>query len=161
MLLAFLAVLYVVLDYSIDFRPSGVYSSYEFQLDDLSEDQPVWLQQDNLTILLIKRSDKTIQSLLDGSRHRLQDEGSAGSSQPSFAANRLRSSDSRFFVSYGFGTHLGCPLVLKSSGLVGEVCSDAQYDFAGRAIASKNRFQNLSIPDYNFSEDYKTLTIRP
>lgn len=152
---------YVILDYSIDLRPSSIHDSYQFQLDDLNEDQPVWLQQDNLKILLIKRSDATVQSLLAGNRDSFQDVDSRRSSQPSFAANPLRSRDSRYFVSYGFGTHLGCPLVLKAPGLIEETCSDAQYDFAGRAISSKNRFQNLSIPDYNFSEDYQTLTIRP
>ena len=151
----------MILDYSIDLRPSSVHGSYQFRLDDLSEDQPVWLQQDNLTILLIKRSDTTIQSVLAGDRYSFQDVDSGSSSQPSFADNSLRSSDRSFFVSYGFGTHLGCPLELKAVGVIGEVCSDAQYDFAGRAILAKNKFQNLSIPDYNFSEDYKTLTIRP
>ena len=119
------------------------------------------LRQDNLTILLIKRSEATIQSLLASSQHSLQDPASEHSSQPSYAVNYLRSSDSKYFVSYGIGTHLACPLDIKGLGLIEEVCSDAQYDFAGRAISSKNRFQNLSIPDYNFSEDYKILTIRP
>lgn len=151
----------MILDYSIDLRPSSIHNSYQFQLNDLIEDQPVWLQQDNLTILLIKRSEATVQSLLTADLHRFQDADSNRSSQPSFAANSFRSSDSKFFVSYGTGTHLGCPLALKAPGLIEEICSDAQYDFAGRAVSSKNKFQNLSIPDYNFSEDYKTLTIRP
>ena len=52
------ALLFVVLDYMIDLRPSTIESSYRFALREIPVDQPVWLVQDNLTILLIRRSDR-------------------------------------------------------------------------------------------------------
>ena len=150
---------YILLDFSIDFRPPGVHSSYQFSIGVIVEDQPQWLQQDNLTILLIKRSNATIQALRD--EKGLQDPASNNSIQPELARNALRSSTPAYFVSYANGSDLGCIVELKSEALLGEVCGEAKYDFAGRAITGKNRFQNLAIPDYNFSDNFRTLIIRP
>jgi len=154
-----LAIGYVLLDFSVDLRPPNVYDSYRFNIGDLSEDQPIWLKQDNLTILVIRRSQKTLNALAltDG----LQDPESRQSHQPGFATNVLRARDKHYFVSYGLGTDLGCPLKVVNANQLGEICGPARYDYSGRAIIGKNQFQNLSIPDYNFSHDFKTLTIRP
>lgn len=150
----------MVLDYSIDLRPAGVQSSYRFELDDIEQDQPVWLQQDNLRILLIRRSNTTIRQLRDN-LDVLQDAESKRSRQPPGLDNLLRSQSAEYFVSFGLGTLYGCPLQNDGPLQLGEVCSDARYDYAGRALQSKNTFQNLTIPDYNFSADYKTLIVRP
>lgn len=155
-----IAIAYVIFDYSIDFRPPGVHSSYQFNLRSVVEDQPQWLRQDNLTILLIKRSKTTINALrlhIKG----LQDPASDDSTQPEYARNTLRSSHPAYFISYAISTNLNCAVELHGEKLFREVCGDAQYDFAGRAINGKNRFQNLPIPDYNFSDNFKTLIIRP
>ena len=161
---AFLVILlfvtgYVFLDFSIDLRPAEIQPSYRFTIGNVPEDQPQWLKQDNLTILLIRRSDALIDTLtLSGN---LQDPESRQSHQPEYAKNPLRALHADFFVSYAMGTDLGCTLEQLGPALLGEVCGDARYDFSGRAIKSKKQFQNLTIPDYNFSEDFKTLTIRP
>ena len=83
------------------------------------------------------------------------------SNQPAFATNLLRARHADYFVSYAMGTDLGCKLIQVESFMLGEICGDARYDFAGRAISGKNQFQNLLIPDYNFSHDFKSLIIRP
>lgn len=149
----------VLLDFSFDLRPSGIHSDYRFKIGRITEDRPQWLKQDNLTILLVKRSNATIQALHE--QRALQDPASNNSIQPDFARNALRSSIPAYFVSYANGSDLGCMVELKSEALLGEVCGEARYDFAGRAIIGKNRFQNLPIPDYNFSDNFKTLIIRP
>ena len=150
---------YVFLDFAIDLRPSEIQASYRFSIASLPEDQPQWLRQDNLTILVIRRS-KTLIDTLRQSKN-LQDPESNQSHQPEYASNQLRARHANYFVSYATGTDLGCPLEQVEPGQLGEICGAARYDFSGRAIKSRNQFQNLTIPDYNFSEDFKTLIIRP
>jgi len=53
----------VSLDFLIDFRPFGIHSSYRFALHDLPTDEPIWLKQDNLTIVLIQRSTQLLSTL--------------------------------------------------------------------------------------------------
>jgi len=154
-----LAVLYVVLDFAVDFRPAQIRDSYRFEVRTLPEDQAGILRQDNLSILVIRRSAVTI-ARLQMTDARLQDPQSRHSNQPSFAANPLRSKYPEFFVSYALGTEFGCALEAVEFELR-EICGSARYDFAGRALVGDQQFQNLAIPDYNFSGDFSTLTIRP
>ena len=153
------AIVYVLLDFSIDIRPAQVQDSYRFSLGELSEDQVQILRRDNLSILLIKRSAATIARLEQDSAN-LQDPDSSRSRQPGFAKNRLRSKYPDLFVSYAIGTDLGCGLEAVQRELK-EICGNARYDFAGRALQGNNRFQNLVIPDYNFTDNFSNLTIRP
>lgn len=157
--LVIIAFLYTLIDFAVDVRPSSIQSSYRFKLRDMAIDQARVLRQDNLAILVIKRSEETIVRLTHSVEF-LQDPESAKSRQPDFARNRLRSSHPTYFVSYAIGTDLGCPLTILEQEL-GEICGPARYDFAGRALTGKNEFQNLVIPDYNFANDFSTLTIKP
>jgi hypothetical protein len=154
-----LAVFYVLVDYTIDIRPSRIQSSYHFGIESLPPDVPVFLRQDNLVILVIARSATAIADLQQVTIN-LQDAESMHSNQPAYAANRLRSRHADYFVSYAMGTNLGCMLQADDGGLR-EICSNARYDHAGRALKDKIKFPNLVIPDYNFSNDFKMLTIKP
>ena len=151
--------LYVLLDFAIDFRPSTVQSSYRFEVGELEEDQVKFLRQDNLSILVMRRSAATLAALKQAGES-LQDPDSRYSHQPDDADNPLRSRHAEYFVSYAVGTDLACALTVLESELR-EGCGNARYDFSGRALEGANKFQNLSIPDYNFSDNFKTLTIRP
>ena len=153
------AILYVLVDFAVDIRPPRVQSSYRFEITKLVEDIPLFLRQDNLVILVIARSAASIDELrrdVSG----LQDPDSRDSHQPEFATNALRSRHPGYFVSFAMGTDLGCVLEAFERGLR-EICSQAAYDYAGRALKGENRFQNLVIPDYNFSNNFNILTIRP
>lgn len=152
--------LWVLADYSIDFRPNNVQASYIFSLEnrEITDDIPVWLRQDNLTILLIKRS-QSLRERLSRSNSNLQDIESDSSRQPAYAKNTLRSSNAIYFVAYAIGTDLTCPIELAANQTLKEICGSASYDFAGRALSGKNQFQNLAIPDYNFNGDFSLLTI--
>lgn len=143
----------------IDLRPPKVQESYRFRIGELLPDRPEILRQENLFIVVIRRSEDTIARLTRASAG-LQDPGSNDSRQPDFAENPLRSKYSQLFVSYAIGTHLGCLLEVVHTGLA-EVCSGATYDFAGRARRGADRFQNLPVPDYTFSDDFTLLTIWP
>jgi len=154
-----LAILYVLADFAIDIRPPGGQSSYHFKIRTLTPDVPVFLRQDNLVIVVIARSAASIAGLRQIVENS-QDPESRLSHQPAFAANALRSRHAGYFVAYAIGTHLGCVLEAFERGLR-EICSDARYDYAGRALQGENKFQNLAIPNYNFSNDFSTLTIRP
>lgn len=154
-----LAVVYVLLDFMIDARPPQVQESYRFRVGELLPDRPGILRQDNLSIVIINRSEDTIARLAQASAG-LQDPDSQDSHQPGFALNPLRSKHPEWFVSYAIGTHLGCGLEVVAAGL-GEICSSATYDYAGRARQGGDRFQNLAVPDYTFSDDFKFLTIWP
>jgi len=149
----------VLVDFVIDLRPAGIQASYRFTIGSIPEDQPQWFKQDNLSILVIRRSEALIDKLSQSNN--LQDLGSKQSRQPEYASNQLRARNSQYFVSYATGTDFGCPLEQLGAYQLVEVCGDARYDFSGRAIKNKKQYQNLTIPDYNFSEDFKTLTIRP
>ena len=153
------ALVYIFIDFAFDLRPPRVHSSYQFKLAGLAQDQARILRQDNLSVLVIRRSAETIAALgrdLSG----LQDPESERSHQPEFATNLLRSRHPEYFVSYAIGTDLGCGLELGAS-TIKESCSQARYDFAGRALLGDNNFLNLAIPEYTFSENFETLTIRP
>jgi hypothetical protein len=158
-LLGGLAVLYVLLDFMIDLRPSTVQSSYRFKVGELEPDEVRILRQDNLSILVMRRSAATVAALMQAGES-LQDPDSRYSHQPDDADNPLRSRHTEYFVSYAVGTDLGCALKVLESGLR-EGCGSAGYDFAGRALEGSNKFQNLSIPDYNFGDSFRTLTINP
>jgi hypothetical protein len=154
-----LAILYVLIDFAIDIRPPAVQSSYHFKISTLTPDVPVFLRQDNLVVVVIARSTASIARLRQAAAN-LQDPESRLSHQPEFATNTLRSRHAGYFVGYAIGTHLGCVLQAFEHGLR-ESCSNARYDYAGRALPGENKFQNLAIPNYNFSNDFSTLTIRP
>ena len=156
--IAALFAVYVLLDFAIDFRPAGIHDSYRLQVEELAEDEARILRSDNLAILVVRRSAATIASL--GQTTGLQDPMSRRSSQPEFAANPLRSKTPEYFVAYAIGTDFGCALEILDSG-VKEICSDASYDFAGRALEGERQFENLPVPDYNFSDDFSQLTVRP
>jgi hypothetical protein len=155
-----LALLYVLVDFTVDLRPRDIHSSYRFTVPQLSLDTPVWLRQDNLTIVVIRRSQRVIANLTKPGPD-LQDNNSESSSQPDYASNILRSSNEEYFVAYGLGTDFGCPLIADDEFTLRESCGSARYDFAGRAISGNSRFLNLRIPDYNFSPDFSILTVRP
>jgi len=154
-----LAVVYVALDFMIDVRPSTIQSSYRFSVGELALDEVKIVRQDNLLILVVRRSPATIASLQAASAQ-LQDPQSENSNQPEYARNSLRSRHPQYFVSYAFGTDLGCALKLLELTLQ-EACSKARYDLAGRALKGENTFSNLSIPDYNFTNNFSILTIKP
>lgn len=153
------ALVYVFVDFAFDLRPPQVHSSYQFRLAELPQDQARILRQDNLSVLVIRRSAETI-AALGQDLSLLQDPGSERSHQPEFANNPLRSRHPEYFVGYAVGTDLGCSLELGIS-TVKESCSQARYDFAGRALLGDNKFLNLAVPDYTFSDNFKILTIRP
>ena len=153
------ALVFVFIDFAIDLRPPRVHSSYQFKLAALPQDQPRILRQDNLSVLVIRRSAKTIAALGQG-LSRLQDPESKRSHQPEFATNPLRSRYPEYFVAYAIGTDLGCSLKVDVF-TVNESCSQARYDFAGRALRGDNKFLNLAVPEYTFSDNFKILTVTP
>jgi hypothetical protein len=153
------AVVYVLLDFAIDIRPPAIHSSYRFSIDPLEPDQARILRQDNLSILVIRRSAASINAL-EQPVELLQDGASRFSHQPDYARNPLRSRHPQYFVSYATGTDLGCGLEVIDSGLR-EICGSARYDFAGRALGGANKFPNLSIPDYTFTNNFSSLTVYP
>jgi ubiquinol-cytochrome c reductase iron-sulfur subunit len=153
------AVAYVLLDFAIDVRPPAIQASYRFTVPALGIDEARILRQDNLSILVMRRSAATI-SALEQSAVALQDADSRYSHQPDYARNPLRSRHPEYFVSYATGTDLGCSLEVLDAALR-EICGSARYDFAGRAIEAANKFQNLSIPDYTFGDNFNSLVVRP
>ena len=153
------AVLYVLLDFSVDLRPPAIHSSYRFTLDPLGYDQAIILRQDNLSIVVVRRSPSTI-AALRSMDDELQDPESKRSHQPDFADNLLRSRQAEYFVALALGTHFGCGLRVEADELT-EICSQARYDLAGRALKGSGRFRNLDIPEYQFGSEYRTLTITP
>lgn len=159
LLILLAAVAFVLLDFAVDLRPADIQSSYRFEVGELAPDEVRILRKDKLSILVARRSAATIAELQQ-SDSRLQDPESRKSRQPGYADNALRSRHPQYFVSFAIGTDLGCPLEVLPAQLK-ETCGSAAYDLAGRALEGSNRFPNLSIPDYNFSDNFSTLTVQP
>ena len=155
-----LALIYVFVDFAVDVRPPAVLSSYRFKINQIPLDQPVWLRKNNLTVLLIRRSKQMIAELKKG-RKDLHDSNSDYSHQPDYAKHPLRSRSPQYFVAYGIGTDLGCPLEVGVEYTLRESCGTASYDYAGHAIRGDNRFLNLRVPDYTFNHDFSVLIVRP
>ena len=151
--------LFVLLDFAIDFRPPAVQSSYRFVLPALQPDQPVILRQDNLSLVVIRRSTAVLNAI-ESERDRLQDPDSGSSRQPADVDRRHRAHEAEYFVAYAIGTDFGCPLAIDER-VLSEVCGSARYDFAGRALRGQRRFPNLTVPAYNLSADRKILTVYP
>ena len=122
-------------------------------------DEPVVLYRDNLGVVVIRRSPELLASL-ETDASRLQDPESRRSRQPAGVDLRHRAKQAEYFVAYATGTDFGCPLRIEADHLR-EACGTARYDFAGRAYRGNTEFSNLSVPDYNFSSDFKTLTVFP
>ena len=158
-LVAGAASVYVLADFLFDSRPPGIEAGYRFSIGAVEVDRPLILRRDNLAVVLISRSADTIEDLRRGGAQ-LQDPDSSRSRQPGYAANPLRSRHPEYFVALAFGTDLGCPLRVEQYSLV-ETCGPARYDFAGRSFRGERVFRNLPVPDYNFSDDFRILTIRP
>ena len=119
------AVIYVLVDFSFDLRPPAIQTSYRFSLPEMTRDEPLFLQQDNLRIVVIQRSHPP-----------------------------------EYYVAHAYGTDLGCPLEVIGERLQ-EICGAASYDFSGRALTDSRIYSNLRVPDYEFSSDFKTLTVFP
>ena len=127
------AVVYVMLDFAVDIRPPGIHSSYRFDIDELALDEVRILRQDNLSIVVIRRSAETVRALEQGSEG-LQDPDSSYSHQPDYAQNPLRSRHADYFVGYAIGTNLGCAPGLVPScaegGVLGVLPEDADVPCA-------------------------------
>ena len=119
------AIVYVLVDFTFDFRPPTIQTSYRFVIPELTPNEPVFLRQDNLAIVVVLRSQQT-----------------------------------DFFVAFAQGTDLGCPLEAIGDRLK-ETCGTASYDFFGRALTDSGNYQNLRVPKYEFSSDFKVLTVWP
>ena len=119
------AVIYVLIDFSVDLRPPAVQTSYRFNIPELTPNEPVFLRQDNYSVVVI-----------------------------------LRSRQSEYFVAHALGTDLGCPLQVVDDRFK-ESCGKASYDFSGRALTDSRNYQNLRVPEYKFSSDFKVLTVWP
>ncbi len=151
--------LYILTDFAIDWRPATVQEYYRFTLPPLDFDQPRILQQDNLQLVIIRRSSGLLRRL-QNSPVQLQDATSARSRQPADVDGRHRAHHAEYFVAYAIGTDFGCPLLIEVDSLR-ESCGKARYDFAGRAYRGDRRFSNLPVPDYNLSPDFRILTVFP
>ena len=157
MFVLLLTIFYVFIDYTFNSGQPPVAQGYRYQLPQLQDDAPLILSQDRLAVVVIKRSAAVIEQLQQ-SRSGLADAASAHSRQPAFAQNPLRSRHQQYFVALATGTDYGCPL-RTGEQLLHESCSDAVYDFAGRAARSARGYKNLTVPEYDFSSDFSHLTV--
>jgi len=152
-----LFILYTFTDYTFNSGAPIVNQSYRFELPDLQLDKPVILRQKNFSIVVIRRSEKTLSQLKLVSPG-LLDSGSAQSNQPKFALNWHRSLQKIYFIAIAIGTDYGCPIKIENQYLR-ESCSDAFYDYSGRALKASRSYRNLTVPEYRFADDYNSVTI--
>ncbi|MFW5453047.1 hypothetical protein [Thioalkalivibrio sulfidiphilus] len=88
---------------------------------------------------------------------RLYDPDSRLSNQPRAARNPGRSLVPGYFIAYGQGTDLSCPLDLVSPEVAAEAgwgggftdrCRGSRYDYAGRVYDGQPARRNLEVPAY-------------
>jgi len=155
----FVAILYVV--FSVMFSSDPDSRSFPTKVVDIGGMRPgefrtvLW---EGRPILIYHRTAEQVQAL-QTTDPRLLDEKSEKSRQPQWAQNKLRSSESAFFVSIGVGTDFSCPISLLvastalfmdqpwGGGYVDE-CRGARYDFAGRVYSGQYADENLIVPGY-------------
>lgn len=132
---------YVVIDFSIGNNHSTEPLNTRINLPELDFDRPYFIKSNNRQLLVIRYSESLRNSLF---------EDIAGSNQ----------AKPKYLVAYGYGTNLGCPLQpLPGEMMVKESCSQARYDFAGRALDATQGFPALRVPVYNFCPDLSCLNL--
>ena len=107
-------------------------------------------------------------SQIDDAKKFLLDPSSNGSLQPDFAKNESRAERPAFFVALGVCTHLGCtPQARFMAGDPGISkdwpggfycpCHGSKYDLAGRVFKDMPAPANLTVPPYQFIDEYRIL----
>jgi hypothetical protein len=144
--LALLTIGAVLVDYSFRQAEPPV---YRFKVPRLEFDQPVILTQGNFMVIVARYSDSRLESL--------SPKGRVSGISASFRGEFLPVDQGGYFVVQAYGTYLGCPLEIDLDGFY-ETCSNARYDFLGRAITS-GQYSNLDPVDYHFNRDYSLLYI--
>jgi len=144
--LAVLSIVYTLLDFSFN-RPKPV--SYQFKIPELVINKPVILKQGNMMIIVAKYSDTFLDSLKPGGR--------IAKISSSFREQQSLIDIDGYFIVLGYGTHLGCPLLIAENQLK-ESCSDASYSWTGKSHNSA-LYEDLLKVDYRFTQNYRILTI--
>jgi ubiquinol-cytochrome c reductase iron-sulfur subunit len=83
----------------------------------------------------------------------LKDPESIASSQPTFAANSLRSKKPDLFIVFKNCTHLGCEVRLTFDDRTMKFdcpCHRSEFDQAGRVHKESIASYNLEVPDYQY-----------
>jgi len=145
-LVASLLSLYVLLDFSFN---QAQPEPYVFDVPELIDDQPVILKKQNMMVIVARYSEE----MLATKQHK--DRLSKISS--SFRLEPQRVDKSGYFVTLGYGTLQGCPLLIDEFRFR-ESCSDAIYNHLGRSF-NQGLYKNLEKVDYRFSRNHSVLTI--
>ena len=144
--LGVLAIAYMLLDFSFN-QPKPI--SYQFKIPSLQLDSPVILKQDNMMIIVARYSQSFLDSLKPGGR--------IAKISSSFRGQQKLVDKDGYFMVLGYGTHLGCPLIIAQTTLK-ESCSDARYSWTGKSN-NPALYDDLEKVDYRFSQNHTVLTI--
>ncbi len=143
---AALAMLYVLIDFS--FRQASP-PAYQFRVPELQIDKPIILTESNLMVIVARYSSSLVDSLQQGGR--------LDKISSSFRQQESMVDADGYFVIRGYGSHRGCPLEIVANGFR-ESCSDAEYDWLGRA-SKPEQYADLEKIDYYFSQNHSLLSL--
>ncbi len=108
-------------------------------------------------VVVLHRSDAEIATLPVIESALLADPEGARSHQPAWADSPWRSREPGWFVGFGVGGEMGCPLVWQAGGEFTDSCSGTRYDAAGRVFAGQSVSRNLEVPVYRIEGGMLTL----
>jgi len=145
-LVALLLFLYVLLDFSFN---QAQPEPYVFDVPELTDDQPVILKKQNMMVIVARYSEQMLTTR--------QHQGRLSTISSSFRQEPQRADNNGYFVTLGYGTLQGCPLLIDEDSFR-ESCSDAVYDHLGRSL-NQGLYKNLEKVDYRFSRNHTVLTI--
>ncbi|MFT6734858.1 MAG: ubiquinol-cytochrome c reductase iron-sulfur subunit [Polaribacter sp.] len=135
----------------------------EFDLDKVEVGQMVKVKWQGKPVFVVRRDEKTIESLKSMSD--LKDSGSAdaGTKQPEGLDTVTRSLKPEIAVIVGICTHLGCVPQHKKETEVSWgggffcPCHGSKFDLAGRVFNGSPASVNLEVPKYKYLADNRII----
>jgi len=132
--------------------------SLRVDISDIQPEQANFLTWEGRPVLIYRRSDADVVNLRTGDS-RIKDPESAGSEQPEFARNAMRSRTPDYFVAIALGTGQGCTVEHVPAadeqfqgqawdGGFMDSCGKDRFDLAGRVYRGQYAGKNLKVPQY-------------
>ncbi len=117
-------------------------------LPELPVNRPMLLREGSLQLIVARFDEPTLAVLNSASR--------LSKISQAFRSSSSRVDGDGYFVAFAYGEN-ACPLDIDEDGY-SEICSDVTYDLLGRS-RNPQRYADLKIPGYTFSQNHRVLTI--
>lgn len=140
--LLILACLFVLVDFSTTDQEDDGHGMIRVELPEMQNDTAYFIKTENKQLVVVKYSQSLKAQFFNNT------------SEPTVIKPK------NFFVAWGYGTNMGCPLqAVADKKLLKETCSPQLYDFSGQAVEGRDDFTALRVPVYTFCPDKSCINI--